>query len=670
MSLMEWIRRKGHIMLLVFLVMFVVSLFFGLTIGGGGFSLNRADREQGNVTRVQPVLVNEGELQDVAMRVNGRPVPQQVFDDLIGRITQNMDAAGRNDPSMMLDAYGYVLDYVVNEEISLERAEELGIRLTDADFEKAEQDAATGFMTEEARTSGNVVGDLMGKLSDRRERNVAFRKYLEASGLGEDEWKRSIQRGLLIEKVREKLQEEADNAKKAEIEKTKAEIDTKLAAGEKFSELAREYSDGSSAASGGDLDWIGAGLLFDQKVTDEVFSTPVGEITGWLEIPAGWQRFEIYEKKSAEGAEFEKQKPELIKQVKAEHPDDPDYAPTDAELAKKYEQVRARAIELHTTDTGKVAEQFEEWISTAEVEVNNPYVLAYQALKDSKLQPPAGMDAAKLETIARNAAVGEGYDFSLIQQKLDADKKRLEEAKAEATQNDGAETAVDGEAAADAPEADAATDAAAEDAAAEEAEVKTPIYALGIGLLKNAIQNAGAGDTDHFPYYMIAKTYIDWLDDETNLPSQPVERDAARAEIEEKLARVVEMDNYSAVAFAYRGLNLARMDKKPEALEQLAKAEEYAPQQEGEVWTALRKAYEVLDDQTRIAAVDAKLAEFRNAQIQQYMQQQMAQQENQQAQADLQQQMAEQGIDFELPETEEREGAPATDAGDGDTATE
>jgi parvulin-like peptidyl-prolyl isomerase len=58
----------------------------------------------------------------------------------------------------------------------------------------------------------------------------------------------------------------------------------RLQAGEDIARLARDYSESTSAGSGGDLGWIARSQLDSQEIEDVVFETPVGEVSEILEV--------------------------------------------------------------------------------------------------------------------------------------------------------------------------------------------------------------------------------------------------------------------------------------------------------------------------------------------------------------------------------------------------
>lgn len=658
MRFMEWIRQKGGTCMAVFLIIFVITLFAGLTIGGSlrGCTFREQPQQESGDT-VGATLSQDKDLAGVVMRVNGRTVDQETFDE---RVKQLMDDyRGRSeDPEMQLFAYGNAAQSLIAEEITAEKGDELDVEVTDKDLADARDEAINQMMSSNDNSTGNVLGDIAQKIGSRRERKAAFYQYLEISGLNEQQWRQTAERGLYMRKAREAWQAQIDAEKERKADETKAIIDQKLADGESFADLSKEYSEDPNA--NGEPVPMGRGLVLPEQ-EEPLFNTPVGEMTDWIKIPAGWCRFEITDRKMAEGEDFEKERPKIIENLKG---DNPDYEPTEDEIKRQYERVSARQIMLKTSVPGAVDEKLKDEVDKAQVQINEPYVLAFQALTQGKLQPVSGFDYDKLVSIAKTAVVGEDYDFSLIQDALDkggfkAAPAAEEEAGAagesgEAAPAEGEAAAAEGEAAPAEDEAAEGTEEAATDEQAEqekdppaaeaadaqaqagqpgaaENEQPTPIYALAIGLFKLAIQD----DEDKvgpFPYYMIGRTYTDWLADDKSEEQQPLDRDQARQEIEDNFARAAEGMDYAYYLHAERGLNLAWLQRKDDALASLDLAIKYAPQDyQLPIWEQVRKAYEVLDDQDKLDEFNKMMDDYRQAAIQKMIEQ--AQSKQQQSQA-------------------------------------
>jgi hypothetical protein len=622
MRLMELIRRRGHWFLIGFLIIFTISLFFGLTAGFNGGIFNQAGAGgQAPDVKHAPVISTNAADKDTALLVNGRKVSNYVYNQIVKLYIDNY-ARNADDPTTTLTAYGYAVNILTGQEVLMAYGEEHGIKMTAADWDKAKADVSANLMPKENDKSGSLVKDALGSLNERKAQKAAFEQYLSMQGLSESQWEKDAQRDLYTRKVSDAIKEEVNSAKKAEVEKTKAKVDADLKAGKKFADIAKQYSDGSSASNGGDIDWVGRGLL-DKDVTDKLFAVKTGEISDWIKIPAGWQKFQVYERQEAKGPEFEKQKADIIKQIRDEKKDQK-YEPSAEEIGDHYAKVRARVIELHDADDMKSSQKIQDMVEGATVQINNPYALAYQALKDFKLQPMEGVTKDDLLKIAALAPVGEGYDWGVLNKKLAAGKPKADAKKDEAAE--GADAADKTEAGKEGDIPDISGAAKMTDSAAKEEEkVMTPIYALAAGLIEKGIQDSNNAQ-DQFPMYMEAKILSDWLKDSAEANKQPVKTADARAQLEKLLVEVVKGNNYSANAHAMRGLNLARLDKSKEAGEELATAEKYAPAEVGDVWDTIKEGYKVLDNGAKVAEIEKKIQDLQQKQFQEMIQRQLQQQ--------------------------------------------
>jgi parvulin-like peptidyl-prolyl isomerase len=77
-----------------------------------------------------------------------------------------------------------------------------------------------------------------------------------------------------------------------------------LLAGEDFGELAKQYSDGPTAKTGGNWDWTQAGSLADKTVEATLFELPVGEVSPAIPTPLGFQIVRVIERKDAGRTSF------------------------------------------------------------------------------------------------------------------------------------------------------------------------------------------------------------------------------------------------------------------------------------------------------------------------------------------------------------------------------
>lgn len=85
----------------------------------------------------------------------------------------------------------------------------------------------------------------------------------------------------------------AESAKQAAIDRM-AEVSGRLAAGEPFDVLAREYSDDASGATGGELGKFGRGVMVPE-FEDAVFAMEEGEVSGVIPTRFGFHIVEVLE---------------------------------------------------------------------------------------------------------------------------------------------------------------------------------------------------------------------------------------------------------------------------------------------------------------------------------------------------------------------------------------
>jgi peptidyl-prolyl cis-trans isomerase SurA len=88
------------------------------------------------------------------------------------------------------------------------------------------------------------------------------------------------------------------------------EIDEKLAAGEDMATLASQYSEGPEKESQGDLGTFKQGELAG-PLQNAVENLEAGDMTSWIQMPNGWYRIKLEEKKESRLKPFEEVKSEI-----------------------------------------------------------------------------------------------------------------------------------------------------------------------------------------------------------------------------------------------------------------------------------------------------------------------------------------------------------------------
>ncbi len=101
-----------------------------------------------------------------------------------------------------------------------------------------------------------------------------------------------------------KVDQNADEAQKAEARKKIEEIEKKLKKGENFADVAKELSECPSASKGGDLGYFTRGRMV-KPFEDAAFALKPGEISSIVETQFGYHLIKSIEKKAETTASYE-----------------------------------------------------------------------------------------------------------------------------------------------------------------------------------------------------------------------------------------------------------------------------------------------------------------------------------------------------------------------------
>lgn len=119
-----------------------------------------------------------------------------------------------------------------------------------------------------------------------------------------EDFKKKIVKADLYKEELEKIFESQDNSGdelKSKIEDAKRELESK----KDFSDVARDYSDGSTAQGGGELGWVAKEQLIP-GLAESVFNIKEGERSGIIESELGFHIIKVEEKKLEEDVEIVK----------------------------------------------------------------------------------------------------------------------------------------------------------------------------------------------------------------------------------------------------------------------------------------------------------------------------------------------------------------------------
>jgi peptidyl-prolyl cis-trans isomerase SurA len=186
--------------------------------------------------------------------------------------------------------YPQILTSLVDEQLQLQEGKRLNITITQAEIDQAlaklsKENSIPGgdiriFLASQGLTSTSLEAQARSALTWNK---VALRSLRPRIDIGEDEIDSVIDRMRANEGKQESLVSEIFIAVNNPSEEDKArkfvaEVVRQIKSGAPFGALARQFSQGSSAASGGDIGWIQAGQLAPE-LDQAIKQTDVGQLS-------------------------------------------------------------------------------------------------------------------------------------------------------------------------------------------------------------------------------------------------------------------------------------------------------------------------------------------------------------------------------------------------------
>jgi peptidyl-prolyl cis-trans isomerase SurA len=273
------------------------------------------------------VPVSAAELVDkVLARVNDRLITQSEFD-------KRLDAA-RSAPNAPTDVEKLkkdLLDDLIREKLLEERAKELSVTATDAEVEEAvervkrQYNLATDAEFDAALASSHMNRD---DLKRQMKETITLQKVIGRDVTGKMDISDEMLR-LEYERQKDKYYKVPPQARVREIvirfptnyasarQRAVARIEearAKIAAGAKFEDVAREYSDGNAKNRGGDLGTVSQGELLP-ALDAAVFADPPTESPAPVLLPASIHLFRVTDRKPAGYKPFAEVSEDLKKKI-------------------------------------------------------------------------------------------------------------------------------------------------------------------------------------------------------------------------------------------------------------------------------------------------------------------------------------------------------------------
>ena len=246
----------------------------------------------------------------IVARVNDKLITQSEFDHRVDGAR-----AAPNAPVDVEKLRKEVLDDLIREKLLEERAKELAVSATDAEVEEAvervkrQYNLATDAEFDAALASSHMNRD---DLKRQMRQTITLQKVIGRDVTGKMEISEDMLR-LEYERQKDKYYKVPPQARVYEIvirfpasdaaarERAVARIEevrSKLAAGGKFDDLAKNFSEGNAKNRGGDLGTVSQGELLP-ALDAAVFADPPSELPPPVLLPASIHLFRVTDRKAA-----------------------------------------------------------------------------------------------------------------------------------------------------------------------------------------------------------------------------------------------------------------------------------------------------------------------------------------------------------------------------------
>lgn len=275
-------KKKWSPLKITLVTIFSIILVFILTMGVFAIGIYKYDWNNSTteaVTRIIPFP---------AALVNWKNVKVYDYRTLYKfRKSYNDFKEVKLSPQELKELKTNVLDELIDREIIRQEAKKLGISITNQELDTQYKD------TIQANGGENKVKEFLKK---------SYNETLE-------EFKDELKIQLLIKKVEEKVT--SNESFNAPVRAKAENVLKQMKAGADFAEMAKKYSQNATAASGGDLGWIGKKER-PKEFEDVVFSLADGQTSDIIKDIYGYHIVEVLETRTNENGELEVRAREIL----------------------------------------------------------------------------------------------------------------------------------------------------------------------------------------------------------------------------------------------------------------------------------------------------------------------------------------------------------------------
>jgi peptidyl-prolyl cis-trans isomerase C len=277
-----------------FFVLLSLSL---VTLAG---TLHAQKAEQGKSTAGKAAIVNGVVIQE-----------EEVNRALLYQQQRMLAATGQViRPDMMQEARKMILENLIDRELLYQQSRKKGIVVDDAEVNEQLDRIKQQYPNEQAFKEGMAEDNLTeDAVKSKIKMNLAVQKFVDKEFGGNLEVSEAEAKAfyegnpqyftqpevIRVSEILIKVEPKADSSKKQEARKKLEEIQKRVQKGEDFAILAKDFSQSTSAAQGGDLGIVPRGRM-TKAFDDAAFSLKPGEVSGIVETESGFQLIKVYEK--------------------------------------------------------------------------------------------------------------------------------------------------------------------------------------------------------------------------------------------------------------------------------------------------------------------------------------------------------------------------------------
>ena len=265
--------------------------------------------------------------------VNGVVITRAEFDKELSVHLQRVARQGQQLSEEQMKALEKeILEGLIEREVLFQETRKAGIKISDQKVDEQLAGIKKRFPNEEefqkALASMNLTE---AEVKNQIKRGLAIRELIDQNVTSKivitdaatnDYYKANPQLFKQPEQVKAshiliKVEPSADEAAKTAARKKITGIQQKLKDGGDFAELAKQNSEGPSAARGGDLGYFNRGQMV-KPFEDAAFSLKTNEVSDVVETRFGYHLIKVYDKKPEQTLAYEDVKEKIAQKLKQE----------------------------------------------------------------------------------------------------------------------------------------------------------------------------------------------------------------------------------------------------------------------------------------------------------------------------------------------------------------